>query len=95
MRSYTKVLKAVERYFNKNLPQYEVVEVMRKSNHPSDDYLYMVIAATTSENPKYACWTCWNDSTESLHYGHYNLPTYVAAKDVCRYYYNDTWEGNK
>lgn len=68
-------------YLAKNLPQYEMVNVLRKSNHPDDDYLYMVIAKHIT-NDTYATWTSWNQSTKSLNNGHYGLEDIIMAYEV-------------
>lgn len=42
-----------------------------------DGYLYLVLAkdkkSRSYKGDTYSCWTCWNDKTESLNYGHYDL----------------------
>lgn len=42
-----------------------------------DGHLYLVIAkdkkSRSNKGDTYSCWTCWNDKTESLNYGHYDL----------------------
>lgn len=63
--------KQVELYFGEHLPKYEVLEVRRKSFHPDDSYLYMVSAK--KEDGTYAVWTSWNEETQSLNHGHYNI----------------------
>ena len=74
------VKKDVELYFKEHLPQYTVVlEIRRKSNHPDDDYLYMV-SAKKSDNT-YAVWT-WNESTKSLNHGHYNLKSVEDCEKI-------------
>ena len=37
------VIENVKKYFAKQLPNYEVSKVVRKSTHPDDWYLFMVI----------------------------------------------------
>ncbi len=61
----------VELYFKEHLPQYTVLEIRRKSFHP-DDYLYMV-SARHDNNGTFAMWSNWNEATQSLNHGHYNL----------------------
>ena len=75
-------------YFSKNLNDYEVKEILRASDHPNDSYLYMVIARRKVDDTKYrtgnwACWTCWNESTQSLNFGHTWLESYEVAKSIC------------
>ena len=38
----TEVVEHVKEYLIKRLPQYELIKVVRKSDHIDDDYLYMV-----------------------------------------------------
>lgn len=83
------VLTNVLNYFSENLPHFSVVEIRRASEHPDDSYLYMVIAKR-KENPfpgimgDYSCWTSWNESTQSLNYGHYGLKTLQDAREICQ-----------
>ena len=72
------VMEDVKAYFNEPLPKYTVLNVRRKSYHPDDSYLYMVSAKKNDDT--YAVWTCWNEETKSLNYGHYNL----ASEEDCR-----------
>lgn len=67
----SEIRKNVEIYFKEHLPQYEVLEIRRKSSHPDDYYLYMVSAR--KENGTYAVWTSWNENTQSLNHGHHDL----------------------
>lgn len=80
------VVQNVKNYFAKELNNYEVIEVLRASEHPDDDYLYHVAAKRNDE--EYACWTCWNDRTQSLNYGHYNLVSKQVAMDILDEYYH-------
>jgi len=83
------VIENVKNYLKENLPKYTVVEVTRHSNHPDDHYLYHIIAKTQSPTwgDTYACWTSWNDSTQSLNFGHYNLDSLEIAQAVSNEYY--------
>ena len=72
------VMEDVKAYFNEHLPKYTVLNVRRKSYHPDDSYPYMVSAKKNDDT--YAVWTCWNEETKSLNYGHYNL----ASEEDCR-----------
>lgn len=65
------VKKHVELYIGEHLPKYEVLEVRRKSFHPDDGHLYM--ASAKKEDGTYAVWTNWNEETQSLNHGHYNI----------------------
>lgn len=65
------IRKHVERYFSKYLSRYTVLEVRKKSYHPDDNHLYMVSAQ--KDDGTYAVWTSWNESTQSLNHGHYDI----------------------
>lgn len=83
------VLNDVKKYFSENngLKNYQVLNVFNASNHPDDDYLYMVTAR--KENGTYACWTCWNQSRKVLNFGHYDLETEKAAENILEEFYID------
>lgn len=66
------VIQTLHTYFERYLPNYELCHVYRKSNYQEDDYLYCV-TARNAFNEKYACWSSWNTTIESLNQGHYNL----------------------
>lgn len=77
------VIETVKSYFVLNLPEYEVVDVLRKSDHPEDYYLYMVIAKRNTDGT-YAFWSSWNQIRKSLNYGSYCITketAYELAKD--------------
>lgn len=80
-----KVREHVELYFQKHLPEYTVLEIRRKSCHPADDYLWMVSAK--KEDGTYAVWTAWNESTQSLNYGHYCLKSIEDCETVFEEFY--------
>lgn len=87
-----KVKDNVRKYFEEHLPQYGVCEVYHKSNHDSDDYLYMVKAIKdVKPYNEYAVWTSWNESTQCLNHGHYNL-TEKQAKEVLKENFFDCTE---
>ena len=71
------VKSSVFQYFENHLPQYDVAAIFHKSNAASDNYLYSVIGKRKESSKyfddDYACWSSWNQSTESLNFGHYNL----------------------
>lgn len=62
----------------------ELIEVTRGSEHPSDAHLYHVIA---KQNNKYACWTCWNEKSQSLNFGHYDLESIEQAREICQSFF--------
>lgn len=85
------VVEHVSNYFtdkNNSLTAYELVDVVHKSNHPEDDYLYMVVAKKGDE---YAVWTSWNDTMQSLNFGHYGLAK-ESVEDVLNEYFNNSYE---
>lgn len=82
-----KVKEMIEKYLVENLPYYTLVKVERKSNHPNDHYLYMVVAQ--HNNDTYAVWTCFNSETNSMNYGHYGLETIEECEQILNdFYYN-------
>ena len=72
-------------YFQDNLPRYTVLDIRRQSNHPKEQYLYMVSAK--KDDGTYTVWTCWNQSTKSLNCGHYNLESEEDCEKVMDEYY--------
>lgn len=91
---YMNVKKNVANYFRENLPNYKVEDILQFSDCPGDDYLYMVIVKNMNYpelklkfgGGPWVCWTCWNDKTQSLNYGHYDLKSYDQAFEVCMEY---------
>lgn len=65
------IYKNVRSYFSAGhgVGNYNLVSVRQKI---TETYLYRVMAQhkTTGE---YAVWTSWNETTQSLNFGHYNL----------------------
>lgn len=91
------VVNNVKHYLATQLPNYELVKVLRKSSHPADHYLYMVVARNTKYpdikrdygGGEYALWTCWNESTQCLNHGHYDIATEEKATELAKeYFYN-------
>lgn len=72
-----KVYKNVRSYFERKLKNYEVISVRQKL---TENYIYRVMAQHKTTG-KYAVWTCWNESTQSLNFGHYDL-TKETAIDI-------------
>lgn len=89
LRTYDtkQVRKNMEEYFKKHLPQYEVLEIRKKSVYPEDNYLFMVSAI--NEDGSFAVWTCWNEKSQSLNYGHYNLSCIEDCEKVFQEFYNN------
>lgn len=63
----------------------ELVDVTRHSDHPDDHYLYHVIAKKGEGN--YRCFTSWNETTQSLNFGHYNLVSEEVAREVANEFF--------
>ena len=83
------VVKNVKEYFIKeNLSNYEIVDIVDRSEHPSDSYLFMIVARKrTMYGINYTVWTCWNESTKSLNYGHYDIVDIENCKNIVREFY--------
>lgn len=75
-------IQALNKYLAKHLNNYVLSKVTRLSSHPKDDYLYIVKALNVN-TLKYAVWTSWNTTTQSLNYGHYDL-TDEQAEEVIK-----------
>lgn len=90
LRTYDmkQVRKNVEEYLKKHLPQYTVLEIRKKSVFPEDNYLFMV-SAINEKDGTYAVWTCWNETSQSLNYGHYNLQTLEECEQLFEEFYNN------
>lgn len=84
------VLCDVEEYFESSggLNNFIPTHICRKSNDPSDDYLYEVVGYNV-KTKEYACWTSWNQSTKSLNMGHYNLQREQEALEIIKDRFND------
>lgn len=81
----------VRKYFKEHLDdRYDLQDVIRYKD-PMDSYLYMVIAKEKDypeTNVQLGCrpwvvWTTWNESTQSLDGGHYDIKTYEDALSIC------------
>ena len=79
------IKKHVIDYFKRELPQYIVLEVVHKSNHPDDDYLFMV--AAIHDKGTYAVWTNWNEYARSLNFGHYD----ISSIEDCRKLFDENF----
>lgn len=73
----------------------ELVDVMRASEHPEDDYLYHVIARKPNKSKlfhngewNYSCFTSWNETTQSLNFGHCNLESEEVAREICAEFFH-------
>lgn len=81
------VVSSISEWFEEHLPSYTPLEIYRQSNHPDDDYLYMVIAK--KDGNEFACWTSWNQITGSLNFGHYGYSTEEVCKFTLKSNFND------
>lgn len=75
----------IKTYFHKNLQEYTILQIRKKSYHPDDSHLYMVSAR--KKDGSYAIWTCWNETTQSLNHGHYGLQGEQDCEKVFEEYY--------
>lgn len=74
-----KTVEDIRSYFREHLPNYDVVEVRRKSYHPDDAHLFMVAAR---KEETFFVWTGWNGSRQTLNHGHYNLPNLETCDKI-------------
>lgn len=82
-----KTVEDIRSYFREHLPNYEVVEVRRKSYHPDDAHLFMVAAR---KEETFFVWTGWNGSRQTLNHGHYNLPNLETCDKIMdEFYYGE------
>ncbi len=82
------VIENIKEYFADNNLPYNPSVVCRRSNHPSDEYLYCVIANSKSGD-SYSVWTSWNDVRKSLNHGHYGLVNVDDAERLLNDVFND------
>lgn len=80
-----KIVADIKSYFREHLPNYDVVEVRRKSYHPDDAHLFMVAAR---KEETFIVWTGWNESRQTLNHGHYNLANLEACDKVMDEFYH-------
>ena len=71
-----------------SLSDYRILHIYRKSNYMEDDYLYSVIGYNMKSGT-YACWSSWNNITESLNHGHYGLLSENDAVKILKEQFND------
>lgn len=81
-----KVIENIHRYFLEKLPNYEVVKVRQKSCYEEDSFLYIVTAKKNTGS--YAVWTSWNEQTQSLNHGHYDLDDLESCERIMDEFYN-------
>lgn len=81
-----RIYENVKKYFEKNNMPYDVQEIIPDKS-PFNNYLFIVIAKHR-EYPeiKKACgggpwvvWSSWNESTQCLNHGHYDIVDYDKA----------------
>ena len=54
---------------------YDSAFVLRKALHTDEKDLHVVIAQK-KDKEEYACWSCYNDSRQSLNHGHYGYTSF-------------------
>ena len=73
----------VKEYFKEHLDdRYDLQDVIRYKD-PMDSYLYMVTIKASIGGGPWVVWTTWNESTQSLNGGHYDIKTYEDALSIC------------
>lgn len=75
------VRKNVDKYFAEGhgLANYEPIAVGQYRGHGEAEYIYVVLARQL-RGGKWAVWTSWNESTQSLNFGHYDLTEQQAMR---------------
>lgn len=81
-----KIVENIKGYFREHLPNYDVVEVRRKSYHQDDAHLFMV--AAEKKDGTFAVWTSWNALLQTLNHGHYDLPSLEACETIMDEFYH-------
>ena len=75
------VRKNVDKYFaeSNGLINYEPIAVGQYRGQYEAEYIYIVLARQI-RGGKWAVWTSWNESTQSLNFGHYDMTEQQAMK---------------
>ena len=80
------VLERIIDYFDTNDLRYEPISVRPCSSNEKDNYLYCVLAKYIGDadfkKDTYAVWTCFNTSTNSMNYGHYDM----SYEEACKFF---------
>ena len=91
-KAKTDVHNRVINYLKENLSRCDLNNVeVYVGGDPSvgDGHLYLVLAkdkkSRSNKEDTYSCWTCWNDKTESLNFGHYDLSKEDAMYTLMEY----------
>ena len=67
---------------------YTFIAATRKSKHPNDKHLYVVVAKRDTDTSTYAFWSCYNDTRQSLNHGHYGYINLVkCCNDASEFVY--------
>jgi predicted acetyltransferase len=76
----TIVKENIKKYFaeHENLSQYVVKKVFK-----SREYLYIVVAYNENRDT-YTVWSAWNETTQCLNCGYYDIPTYEQAIELTK-----------
>lgn len=80
------VMTEIYDYVLKNLPNYNLMFAVKKSDYKEDYYLYMVVCKSKSDGT-YTVWTCYNTLTKSMNYGHYSIARLDGVYSVLDEYY--------
>lgn len=80
------VIANIRKYFAIHLPRYEVIKVRKKSFHEDDAHLYMV--AALKQDNTFTVWTSWNEKSQTLNHGHYDLPDMETCDRIMDEFYN-------
>lgn len=82
------VFETLNSYLKSKMPEYRVLNIYRKSNHPEDNYLYSVVGYNVNNNT-FCCWSSWNMSLATLNNGHYMLNSQSDAIAILQEQFND------
>lgn len=81
------VADSVKQYLDRSFADMKLCHIYRKSNHPDDQYLYMVIAE--KNDGTFSCWSSWNSITGFLNHGHYYLTSEQDAISILQELFTD------
>ena len=70
-RKSLEVVEHIADYFKKHLPNYTVMGVGRKSYHPDEAHLYVVLSK--KDDGSYGFCDCWDDKNKTLSRGRYGI----------------------
>lgn len=75
------VRKNVNKYFAEGhgLNNYEPIAVGQYRGKYESEYIYVVLGRQIIGD-RFAVWTCWNETTQSLNHGHYDMTEQAAMR---------------